>query len=149
MAVVGDAADGRHGSRGPAQPLAVPRRARAGVAPAGSTAAETAAAGRPADGRAPKVDPADRSPLSNALRAWRTARARADAVAPFIVFHDSTIEAIAARRPRSMAELRRVPGVGPMKLDRYGEEIIGVVVREADDGRRAVQSPSRRGLPGA
>jgi hypothetical protein len=29
-----------------------------------------------------------------------------------------------------MAELRRVPGVGPMKLDRYGEEIVGVVVRE-------------------
>jgi ATP-dependent DNA helicase RecQ len=80
--------------------------------------------------RPPKVDPADRSPLSNALRAWRTARARADAVAPFIVFHDSTIEAIAARRPRSIAELRRVPGVGPTKLDRYGEEIIGVVVRE-------------------
>ena len=80
--------------------------------------------------RPPKVDPADRSPLSNALRAWRTARARADEVAPFIVFHDSTIEAIAARRPRSIAELRRVPGVGPMKLDRYGEEIIGVVVRE-------------------
>jgi DNA helicase-2/ATP-dependent DNA helicase PcrA len=77
--------------------------------------------------RAPKVEPADRSPLSNALRAWRTARARADAVAPFIVFHDSTIEAIAARRPRSIAELRRVPGVGPMKLDRYGEEIIEVV----------------------
>jgi DNA helicase-2/ATP-dependent DNA helicase PcrA len=80
--------------------------------------------------RTSKVDPADRSPLSNALRAWRTARARADAVAPFIVFHDSTIEAIAARRPRSIAELRRVPGVGPMKLDRYGEEIIGVVVRD-------------------
>ena len=80
--------------------------------------------------RPAKVDPADRSPLSNALRAWRTARARADAVAPFIVFHDSTIEAIAERRPRSIADLRRVPGVGPTKLDRYGEEIIGVVVRE-------------------
>ena len=77
--------------------------------------------------RSAKVDPADRSPLSNALRAWRTARARADEVSPFIVFHDSTIEAIAASRPRSIAELRRVPGVGPMKLDRYGEEIIGVV----------------------
>jgi DNA helicase-2/ATP-dependent DNA helicase PcrA len=86
---------------------------------------------RPADApRAPKIDPADRSPLSNALRAWRTARARTDAVAPFIVFHDSTIEAIAERRPRSMAELRRVPGIGPTKLDRYGEEIIGVVVRD-------------------
>ena len=80
--------------------------------------------------RTPKADPGDRSPLSNALRAWRTARARADAIAPFIVFHDATIEAIAASRPRSIAELRRVPGVGPTKLDRYGEEIIGVVVRE-------------------
>ena len=79
---------------------------------------------------APRVDPGDRSPLSNALRAWRTARARTDAVAPFIVFHDATIEAIAERRPRSMAELRRVPGIGPTKLDRYGEEIIGVVVRD-------------------
>ena len=80
--------------------------------------------------RAAKVAPGDRSPLSNALRAWRTARAKADAIAPFIVFHDTTIEAIAASRPRSIAELRRVPGVGPTKLDRYGEEIIGVVIRE-------------------
>ena len=84
-----------------------------------------------ASARGSKVDPADRSPLSNALRAWRTARARADSIAPFIVFHDTTIEAIAAARPRSIAELRRVPGVGPTKLDRYGEEIIGVVIREA------------------
>jgi DNA helicase-2/ATP-dependent DNA helicase PcrA len=77
-----------------------------------------------------RVDPGDRSPLSNALRAWRTARAKSDEVAAFIVFHDTTIEAIAEARPRSIAELRRVPGVGPTKLDRYGEEIIGVVVRE-------------------
>ncbi|HYH92349.1 MAG TPA: ATP-dependent DNA helicase UvrD2 [Candidatus Saccharimonadales bacterium] len=78
----------------------------------------------------PSVGSGDRTPLSEALRAWRTARARADQVAPFIIFHDSTIEEIAARKPRSMPELRRVPGVGPTKLDRYGEEIIGVVVRE-------------------
>jgi DNA helicase II / ATP-dependent DNA helicase PcrA len=77
-----------------------------------------------------RIDPGERSPLSNALRAWRTARARQDAISAFIVFHDSTIEAIATARPRSIAELRRVPGVGPTKLDRYGEEIIGVVVRE-------------------
>jgi DNA helicase-2/ATP-dependent DNA helicase PcrA len=77
-----------------------------------------------------RVAPGERSPLSNALRAWRTARAKQDEIAAFIVFHDSTIEAIATARPRSIAELRRVPGVGPTKLDRYGEEIIGVVVRE-------------------
>ena len=129
MAVVGDLAGRDVGARGPAQPVAVPRRTRAAVrerVPAARGRRTGARDARPA----PKVDPADRSPLSNALRAWRTARAKADAVAPFIVFHDSTIEAIAERRPRSIADLRRVPGVGPMKLDRYGEEIIGVVVRE-------------------
>ena len=86
----------------------------------------------------PRVAAGDRSPLSNALRAWRTERARADAIAPFIVFHDSTIEAIADRRPATIPELRRVPGVGPMKLDRYGEEIIAIVARTLestpDDG---------------
>ena len=104
------------------------------------------AGGEPRPRTSVKVDPADRSPLSNALRAWRTARARADAVAPFIVFHDSTIEAIAASRPRSIAELRRVPGVGPMKLDRYGEEIIGVVVRETADAGTANRGAARRGV---
>ena len=99
-----------------------PERARVGARSSG--AAESA--GRPAG----RVDPGERSPLSNALRAWRTARAKHDEIAAFIIFHDSTIEAIAAARPRSIAELRRVPGVGPTKLDRYGEEIIGVVVRE-------------------
>jgi superfamily II DNA helicase RecQ len=92
------------------------------------------------DARPAKVDPSDRSPLSNALRAWRTARARADAVAPFIVFHDATIEAIAERRPRSMAELRRVPGVGPTKLDRYGGEVLHVV---ATCGEQQVEQDRR------
>ena len=92
-----------------------------------SGAFEASAPGEPAT--AARSAPGEHSPLSNALRAWRTARARTDAVAPFIVFHDATIEAIAERRPRSIAELRHVPGIGPTKLDRYGEEIIGVVVR--------------------
>ena len=83
--------------------------------------------------RPARVDPGERSPLSSALRAWRTARAQTDSVAAFIVFHDSTIEAIAERRPRSIAELRRVPGIGPTKLDRYGEEIIGVVATTEPD----------------
>jgi DNA helicase-2/ATP-dependent DNA helicase PcrA len=123
------AASGREGRRSRSRfldGLVPPAAGRVRVNGAASGVSGASAGGRGSG----KVDPADRSPLSNALRAWRTARARADSVAPFIVFHDTTIEAIAARRPRSMAELRRVPGVGPTKLDRYGEEIIGVVVRD-------------------
>jgi DNA helicase-2/ATP-dependent DNA helicase PcrA len=103
------------------------------VPPSSARAASPAGAGTGTTGgqaQRPRLDASERSPLSNALRAWRTARAKQDETAAFIVFHDSTIEAIAAARPRSIAELRRVPGVGPTKLDRYGEEIIGVVVRD-------------------
>lgn len=80
--------------------------------------------------RAAAPSSADLSPLSAALRAWRTERARVDKVAPYIVFHDSTVEAIAERRPRSIPELRRVPGIGPAKLDRYGDEIVAIVVAQ-------------------
>jgi DNA helicase-2/ATP-dependent DNA helicase PcrA len=37
------------------------------------------------------------------------------------------LAAIADARPRSMQDLARVPGVGPAKLDRYGDEVLSVV----------------------
>jgi ATP-dependent DNA helicase RecQ len=63
------------------------------------------------------------------LRAWRTARARADAVPPYIVFHDQTLAAIAEIKPVSLAGLRRIHGIGPQKVDVYGEEILEIVRR--------------------
>jgi DNA helicase-2/ATP-dependent DNA helicase PcrA len=69
------------------------------------------------------------SPLMSALREWRTTRARADAVAPFIVAHDSMLVAIAEAQPSTIAELRRVKGMGPSKLERYGEEILAVTAQ--------------------
>ena len=89
---------------------------------------------KPPAGPPPAI--ARRSP-TRSVPGGRSERVR-DAIAPFIVFHDSTIEAIADRRPATIPELRRVPGVGPMKLDRYGEEIIAIVARTLestpDDG---------------
>jgi DNA helicase-2/ATP-dependent DNA helicase PcrA len=65
--------------------------------------------------------------LLAALKEWRTQRARRDAVPPYVVAHDSTLAAIAERRPQSMTQLRRVKGMGPLKLDSYGEEILEIV----------------------
>ncbi len=67
-----------------------------------------------------------------ALRAWRLERARADAVPPYVIAHDTTLAAIVERSPRSLAELARVPGIGPAKLDKYGAEILEAVVRGAE-----------------
>ena len=71
----------------------------------------------------------EENPILASLRAWRTERARADAVPPYVVAHDSTLSEIAERRPGSMTALARVPGIGPAKLDRYGAEILEVVAR--------------------
>ena len=82
-------------------------------------------------GPGPSPDASPRSALSNALREWRLARARSDAMPPYIVLHDSTLEAIAERAPRTLTELRRVPGIGPGKLDKYGAEIVAVIAAGA------------------
>jgi DNA helicase-2/ATP-dependent DNA helicase PcrA len=62
-----------------------------------------------------------------ALKAWRLARARSEEIPAYVVFHNSTLEEIASRRPRSLAELSAVPGVGPAKLARYGEEVLAAL----------------------
>jgi DNA helicase-2/ATP-dependent DNA helicase PcrA len=70
---------------------------------------------------------ADDAVLFDALKAWRLERARADQVSPFIVAYDTVIAEIAERRPRSAAELLAIPGIGPGKVERYGEEILAIV----------------------
>jgi DNA helicase II / ATP-dependent DNA helicase PcrA len=69
---------------------------------------------------APSADPT----MLNALKAWRLQRARSDEVPAYVVFHDTTLEEIARRRPRELWELAKVSGVGPTKLERYGTEVI-------------------------
>jgi ATP-dependent DNA helicase RecQ len=66
-------------------------------------------------------------PGFEALKAWRLTRAREDDVPAYLVFHNSTLEEIAARRPRSLDELAAVPGVGPTKLERYGEGVLAAL----------------------
>ncbi|MDQ1323800.1 MAG: ATP-dependent helicase UvrD/PcrA, partial [Chloroflexota bacterium] len=66
-------------------------------------------------------------PVFEALRAWRTARARQEAMPPLVVAHDAPLLAIAEARPRTMAGLRRVKGMGPAKLEKYGEELLAVI----------------------
>ncbi|HET7494734.1 MAG TPA: ATP-dependent DNA helicase UvrD2 [Candidatus Limnocylindrales bacterium] len=72
---------------------------------------------------------ADDDPLFAALRVWRTARARDDGVPAYVVFHDQTLAAIAEMKPPSAAALRRVKGVGPAKIDAYGDEVLELVSR--------------------
>jgi len=74
-----------------------------------------------------ETDGAPHSALLEALRAWRLGVAREHGVPAFVVFHDGTLETIAALRPGTREALRGVSGVGEKKLERYGEALLEVV----------------------
>jgi ATP-dependent DNA helicase RecQ len=62
-----------------------------------------------------------------ALRAWRLNRARQDAVPAFVVASDRALEDIASTNPASESELSLCYGIGPKKIELYGEEILAVL----------------------
>src|SRR5690606_22194798 len=73
------------------------------------------------------------SPLAEAaaqaLRVWRLERSKADQVPAYVVLSDKHLDGIAARLPTTLDALRACPGIGPAKLDSYGDELLAVLER--------------------
>ncbi|MGH6903623.1 MAG: RecQ family ATP-dependent DNA helicase, partial [Geminicoccaceae bacterium] len=69
---------------------------------------------------------ADRD-LFEALRAKRRELAKANGLAPFMVFPDRTLLELAARKPADGAALATIHGIGQAKLERWGEDFLRVI----------------------
>ncbi|WP_183094768.1 3'-5' exonuclease, partial [Nocardioides stalactiti] len=65
--------------------------------------------------------------LFERLKAWRLERARDDEVPAYVVFTDATLELIAEHKPGDERSLRAVNGVGPSKIERYGDDVLALV----------------------
>jgi len=92
-----------------------------------ATARSRRAAGRrpegsPLDGAGPAARAADA-----ALREWRKLRSGADGVPAYIVLSNRQLEGIAAAMPADERALLACDGIGPTKLERYGEDILAVL----------------------
>jgi superfamily II DNA helicase RecQ len=74
---------------------------------------------------APPIDPADLG-LLETLRQWRVGASNGKPA--YTVAHNSTLEAIATLRPRSLAELATIKGIGPTFVKRHGAEVLRIVV---------------------
>jgi ATP-dependent DNA helicase RecQ len=68
--------------------------------------------------------------LLDRLRSWRREAAVRKGVPAYVVFHDRTLEAIAAARPSTLDRLAELHGIGSAKLGLYGEEILALVTRD-------------------
>ncbi|HEX2273035.1 MAG TPA: ATP-dependent DNA helicase UvrD2 [Acidimicrobiales bacterium] len=70
-----------------------------------------------------RADPA----VLAALRSWRANTARAAGVPAYVVLHDTTLAAVAEARPADHAALLALPGMGPVRVERYGQALLDVV----------------------
>ena len=73
-----------------------------------------------------ELDPADEG-LFEALRAWRSSRAKAANVPAYVIFSDATLVAVAGARPTTRRQLLALPGIGPVKVERHGDDMLAVV----------------------
>jgi ATP-dependent DNA helicase RecQ len=92
--------------------------------PTASKVAKAAKASPSKDGASP-ADPA----LFERLRALRARLANEQGVPAYVVFDNKTLLKMTELKPRTAAELRRVPGIGEVKLARYGEAFLEVLRR--------------------
>jgi ATP-dependent DNA helicase RecQ len=68
--------------------------------------------------------------LFERLRQLRRELAEEEGVAPFMIFHDKTLRTIAGHKPVTLAALLEIPGIGAVKVERYGRRVLGVVNEE-------------------
>jgi len=119
----------------------------AAAGPSGRTAAKRVAAadtvGKAADGRVTRaalasaravVDPPVDPELWEVLRAWRRELAERNGVPAYVVLSDADLRGVAQRAPATLVELRQCRGLGPTKLERYGDELLATL--DAALGRR-------------
>jgi ATP-dependent DNA helicase RecQ len=98
----------------------VSQPARARRRPGAAKAAPAVAAGLTAAGEARFA----------ALKSWRAEIARKHNLPAYVIFHDTTLAAIAALAPRSLDDLQGISGIGTRKLEAYGVEVLRVVAQE-------------------
>ncbi len=93
-------------------------------------------------GRKPKTasrtpDEVDLSPadtdLLERLKEWRRNEASSQGVPAYVILHNSSLTEIARARPLDVEALAAIGGIGAMKLERYGEAVIGLVAEDRAD----------------
>lgn len=77
--------------------------------------------------REDRVLSAEEDRIFEALKAWRREEAQLNEVPAFTICSNRTLKAIAMARPGSLAALEQVHGMGPAKIDAYGDAILQVL----------------------
>jgi ATP-dependent DNA helicase RecQ len=83
-------------------------------------------------------------PLFNALRDWRSERCKRDGLPPYIICTNRQLAMIVNTRPESFAKLAQIDGIGKAKVEKYGEEILAVLLPQPQEPEHSHQSNEER-----
>ncbi|MBB3700569.1 DNA helicase RecQ [Flammeovirga yaeyamensis] len=67
--------------------------------------------------------------LFEELRVLRKTIADKENIPPYVVFNDATLKDMSDKKPISVNQMMSISGVGELKLKKYGNEFIGLIVR--------------------
>ena len=84
--------------------------------------------------------------LREYLREWRRQIAQVQRAPAYVILHDTTLDEICRRNPRSVADLRQITGIGERKAEMFGQQILDTLVR-FHAGARATPLPPKKTLP--
>jgi ATP-dependent DNA helicase RecQ len=122
-----------HGRSRPRLPL--PERAASGPGPAAAPdlrIPSSASSKKKLLEEAP-LGPVD-ADLFERLREWRGEEARRRSLPAYVIFHDSTLEQLAALQPQDEGQLLQIKGIGPAKAESYGEALLALLAASSEGG---------------
>ncbi len=72
----------------------------------------------------------DEKELFSALKSKRLELARKRRVPAYIIFPDATLHQMLLHKPKTIGEMGKLNGVGPQKLEKYGEAFLSIITNE-------------------
>ena len=113
---------------GQVEPPRQKTKAVTGKTPAAATSRQTATVSATAP--APVQLTSQGEALAARIREWRAAEAKRLRVPAYVVLHERTLTALAQARPRNPRQLLEIDGMGPAKVERFGEAILALCAAE-------------------
>ncbi|MCU1307931.1 MAG: ATP-dependent helicase, RecQ family, partial [Acidobacteriaceae bacterium] len=84
------------------------------------------------------------SELREFLREWRRSTAKEQGVPAFVVMHDSSLDELCRKGPKSTQELLSISGFGVRKVEMYGLKIIEALARFREGARAIVRKEKKQ-----
>ena len=75
----------------------------------------------------PDFESSESKELFEKLKETRLSLAKSQRVPPYVIFHDATLRELAHSRPKSLAQMEGVSGIGKSKLKKYGTTFLKII----------------------